>query len=405
MIKPVKIYVALPVMEEFDYLPQCIDAIRAQDYRNFEVIICLNQPDEWYTLPEKKHVCVDNLKTLGYLRQVKDFDLKVIDRSSPGKGWKGKRSGVGWARKTAMDEIAEVAEDRDIILCLDADTIFPENYFSSVVNTFTENPHISALSVPYFHRLTGDETLDRAMLHYEIYMRNYALNMLRIKSPYAFTAIGSAMATTAKVYRAVKGIAPKPSGEDFYFLMKLRKHGKVISHNPVKVYPATRYSDRVFFGTGPALIKGVQGDWESYPMYHYYYFDEVAETTDAFGTLFEKEVPTPMTLFLQRILKEDILWKPLRKNHKTKERFIRACHEKVDALRILQFLKYRQRLKHSSDEVNLREFLYTFYAPELRAARIALADLDFNKSSIEYLDKLRRMMMEIEETVHSGKRT
>jgi hypothetical protein len=54
--------------------------------------------------------------------------------------------------------------------------------------------------------------------------------------------------------------------------------------------------------------------------------------------------------------------------------------------------------------VNLKEFLYTFYAPELRAARIALADLDFNKSSIEYLDKLRRMMMEIEEAIHSGKR-
>ena len=139
-------------------------------------------------------------------------------------------------------------------------------------------------------------------------------------------------------------------------------------------------------------------------LFRSYYFDEVAETIDAFGTLFEKEVQTPMTLFLQRILKEDILWKPLRKNHKTKERFIRACNEKVDALRILQFLKYRQRLKNSSDEVNLREFLYTFFAPELRTARIALADLDFNKSSIEYLDKRRRMMMEIEEAIHSGKR-
>ena len=52
-----------------------------------------------------------------------------------------------------------------------------------------------------------------------------------------------------------------------------------------------------------------------------------------------------MTQFLRDQLKRDDIWQPLRKNFKTRELFVHACQERVDGLRILQFLKfYREQM-------------------------------------------------------------
>ncbi len=96
--------------------------------------------------------------------------------------------------------------------------------FNRLLNTFKHHPDAVALSVPYYHNLTGDEEKDRAILRYEIYMRYYAINLWRIGSPYNFTAVGSAMALPVWAYRAIGGITPHKSGEDFYFIQKLRKY-------------------------------------------------------------------------------------------------------------------------------------------------------------------------------------
>jgi hypothetical protein len=44
-------------------------------------------------------------------------------------------------------------------------------------------------------------------------------------------------------------------GEDFYFLQKIFQMGKTKELDDVMVYPMARFSDRVPFGTGPALQK------------------------------------------------------------------------------------------------------------------------------------------------------
>ena len=85
------------------------------------------------------------------------------------------------------------------------------------------------LAVPYYHKLIGDAT-DRLILRYEIYMRCYLINLLRIQNPYAFTALGSAMAVTVRAYRKAGGLTPVKSGEDFYFLQNLiSSHYKIYS--------------------------------------------------------------------------------------------------------------------------------------------------------------------------------
>jgi hypothetical protein len=203
------------------------------------------------------------------------------------------------------------------------------------------------------------------------------------------------MAITVSDYNAVKGIAPKLSGEDFYFMQKLRKYGSIIVWNEERTYPATRYSDRVFFGTGPALIKGVQHDWDSYPMYSYHIFNEVKETFDLFGELYTKDVDTPMTDFLEQTFLAKNLWQPLRKNFITKEKFVKACTEKVDGLRILQYLKSKQCVS-DNDAVFLTEYMNMFHQRELIENSINVSTLHFDKSSISELNNVRDLLFSIE---------
>ncbi|MFZ4549612.1 MAG: hypothetical protein ACOYN4_19345, partial [Bacteroidales bacterium] len=338
---PPKIYVALPVMDEMERLPLLIKAIQRQSIKDFELIVCVNQPDLWWENPLKIDICKTNQSAILYLQSLNDKRITIIDKSSPGKGWLPKVQGIGVARKFLMDYISSIAENNDIIISMDADTVFNHSYFSSILENLRLNPTVSAIAVPYYHQLLGESGLDRAMLRYEIYMRSYAINMWRIKSPYSFTALGSAIALPVWAYKAVGGMTPKLSGEDFYFLQKIVKSGRLIHWNLEFVYPATRLSDRVFFGTGPALSKGISGDWQSYPIYNYQLFDLISTTTNAFKVLFTKDVVTPLDDFLFDKFGE-LPWRKLRQNFKTEAHFVRACHEKIDGLRILQFLKESQ---------------------------------------------------------------
>ncbi len=391
------VFIAIPAMNEMEWLPEFINCLRSQSFRNFKVFIGVNQPDDWWGKEDKIHICENNQKSIEYLNSIQNLDLEIIDNSSIGKGWVGKKTGVGWARKIIMDKVATEANDSDIMLTLDADTTFEPGYFQSVMDTFSKHPKAVALSVPYYHKLTGDTEPDRAILRYEIYMRYYALNLWRINSLYNFTAVGSAMALPIKAYKAIGGITPHKSGEDFYFMQKLRKYGTVLTWNNEKVYPAARFSDRVGFGTGPAMIKGRAGDWDSYPIYPFNYFDEVKSTYDLFPLLFEKNTSTPMDDFnLEKFGVKDI-WKLLRENNKKVDNFVRACHHKVDAFRILQFLKWKSLPENSSDEENLYKWFETFYPDQIKDFSFDLNNLEFDMCSIEELNQIRNKLAQIEE--------
>ena len=390
------IYVALPVMDELDWMPATLEAISAQSYPDVFIVACVNQPDEWWEDPAKKEICKRNQRCLEHLHAYPG-SIEIIDRSTRGKGWKGKRHGVGWARKTIMDRIAEIAQDDDIILSLDADTHFTPEYFSSVVRTLTANPDAMALSVPYYHMLPEDPVATRTVLRYEIYMRYYVLNLWRIGSPYSFSALGSAMACTVKAYQTVGGMTPKLSGEDFYFLQKLRKAGEIISWTGEKVFPAARFSSRVFFGTGPAMIRGREGDWSSYPIYSSELFDEIGESYLLFPSMFQKRVDTPVTRFLAAQTGEQDPFALLRKNFKEPTLFVRACHEKFDGLRILQYLKQRHEPMEGLDEINFLEWMRRFYSVDAGCQIPDKTKFSFAESNQEELDRLRDFLVREED--------
>lgn len=337
------IYFALPALNEAEYIGDTLRCVMMQQTEcNVEVYVCINQPDSWWEDPEKIHVCLNNQRTFEIVGAISK-KIHIIDRSSKGNGWKGKETGVGQARNTLMNEINRLASPEDLIISIDADTKFEKSYVETIIQNFKIHQSALALSTPYYHHLTHDEAANKAILRYEIYMRNYSLNMLRINSPFAFTALGSAMACRVSAYRKIGEISPMKSGEDFYFLQQLRKIGSILIWNESHVFPAARFSDRVYFGTGPAMIKGNQGNWESYPIYCPSLFDEIGETYQHLNQIYKNSFENNFLNFLKIQFKNDNFLDPIRKNSKTAEQFVKAFHFKVDGLRILQFLKQQQK--------------------------------------------------------------
>jgi len=384
-----KLFIAIPAMDEWEYLPQTLNALAQQKTTfPFHVYICVNQPDIWWKEENKISICENNQKLLKFLKNYKKFNITIIDKTSIGKGWENNKFGVGWARKTLFDEIMKTANEEDVLISLDADTVFNDNYLQSIGENFTNNK-MEALSLPYYHKLTEDEKVNRAILRYEIYLRNYFINMHLIDSPYAFTAIGSAIAVTVKALRKIRGLTPLRSGEDFYLLQKLRKMTDISNYNSELVYPAARFSHRVPFGTGPAMLKGSNGDWASYPIYHHSLFKEIQNTYHIIPELFYNDVDTEFINFLKTQYKTNDLWSPLRKNFKTLPQFTRAFHEKADGLRILQFLKSKQEENKMSEEMVIHDNLKIFQQ-NIISRRLQPTDADAELSLV------RDVLFEIE---------
>lgn len=388
------LYVAIPAIDELDHLPVTLDNLAAQrvDYP-FTVYVCVNQPESWWNNPDKIDVCQNNQQLIKFIRNYPKLPVEIIDKSSLGNGWGDKNHGVGWARRTLFDHILSVATAEDVIVSLDADTCVKPEYLQSIGENF-ENRALTAVSLPYYHRLTDDDAANRAILRYEIYMRSYLINLYGISSPYNFTAVGSAIAVRVEALRKIGNITPMKSGEDFYLLQKLRKMAPISNWNAQAVYPAARFSARVYFGTGPAMIKGNEGHWESYPIYHYSLFSSIKDTYLQLAKLYTEDFETPFLQFLKEQYRDDKLWVPIRQNSKTLERFERAFHEKADGLRILQYLKEVNPTQGKTDSVALRENMMHFFdgtIPDFMPEGYELSDL-----TIEQLDIIRNMLFEKE---------
>lgn len=427
-------------------LPRMLSSLDAQTCLPEAVFVCINQPAAYYGDGSSEHarVCEVNEATFRQLERMVagnrfSFPVVLIDRYSPGRAWDAKHYGVGWARKTAMDAALEYARSRPwplervLLACMDADTLYPEDYLECQAALFAACPEALALSNPYYHfleeglagaKLLGwkagtvvagnvpsgmfpqetapegmpssgpahaglsdsvpDCSLDVngarsdsekracAMLHYEVYMRSYALNLMLVGHPYALTAVGSSMSCTLEAYRKIGGISPFKSGEDFYFLQKMLKTGAVLRHSPALSHPSPRLSTRVFFGTGPALNKGVEGQWASYPIYPMSLFGRMQDAYEALPDLYDflcgPEVPDGLCRPLAR--KFDFWgaafgsdwWKPIKAHcGGRKAQFVRACMEKFDALRSLQFLKASYVQDNRQDWLNLRELCHELW--------------------------------------------
>ncbi|MBQ2553371.1 MAG: hypothetical protein II563_11085 [Treponema sp.] len=387
--------IAIPAMDELDYLPVTLDALSKQDTRlPFEVYVCVNQPDEYWNHPERQTVCKNNQKLLEFLHGYKSLTLHILDFASPGLGWKGKKTGVGFARKVLFERILSECDPKDIIISLDADTTFGTCYLQSVADRFERNPEMTAMSVPYYHPLNGgDEIRDKALLRYEIYMRNYAVNLLKISSPYGFTALGSAIAMRACSLKKIGNITPYQSGEDFYLVQKFCKMGGLSLFNTECVYPAGRYSDRVPFGTGPAMKLGAEGIWDSYPIYHFSFFTSIQEAYGKLRELYENKLSVKDNDFLRFLQKENQkpdIWQDIRENVSDFQHFVKAFHQKADGLRILQFVRAKQQQQPDLERNALYDNFH-FWMPE-KCPNWLMPSQHWHQYTLEQLNTLRDLL-------------
>ncbi len=384
-----RLYIAIPLMDELENIPTLLNCLKSQTFRNFVTVICVNQPESFRFDESKMRIVKSNTSTISLLSTEKELDIRIIDSATEGNGWTGKLHGVGAARREIFNFISKIAMEDDLIISLDGDTEFGEGYFKAVVDKFESDKNIAAISIPYFHELSGNEIIDRAILRYEIYMRHYHLNLSRIGSPYNFTSLGSAIGFRLGDYKKIGGMSPKLSGEDFYFLQKMAKFKPLANHLDNPVFPQARFSDRVFFGTGPAMIKGSMGDWSSYPIYDYKSFDLIYNFFQSIKELYLSETKTIVDDYVS--VGGLTPWSKLRANSKNIEQFTKSVHQNFDGLRTLQFLKSNHEFSQDEDSNLICRFLSKFY-PDF----VIPQNFSLENSSIGDLNLIRNFLFEEE---------
>lgn len=190
-----------------------------------------------------------------------------------------KHAGVGLARKIGMDEALRrfaTINYPGLIVCLDADCTVSESYLMTTEKQFLLNlPHVCNIYFEHDLALVHDENLRQGIIHYELFLRYY-VNALKYSGfPFAMHTIGSSMAVRADIYAKVGGMNRRKAGEDFYFLHKIAPQRRFIHIHEAVVYPSSRISYRVPFGTGKA-----QADWQTdqsklLETYHFQIFEDL----------------------------------------------------------------------------------------------------------------------------------
>jgi len=171
----------------------------------------------------------------------------------------GHQTGAGLPRKLGMEEaLLHFNGDKSgIIVSLDADCLVAPNYLTEIYRNFKEY-RLHSATIEFHHpveQLDVSDPLRIAATNYEAYLRYYRCALEYCGYPYPYFTIGSAFAVTAETYLKAGGMGKQQSGEDFYFLQKVFPLGRTRFIDTTCVYPAARTSDRVPFGTGPALQK------------------------------------------------------------------------------------------------------------------------------------------------------
>jgi hypothetical protein len=268
--------VILPVCgEKADCLDTVFEELRSSSAL---VIVCLNRPqshvksNQWHQQNHHlKHLLIKAANQIiksdqGHrlLIGVNGLDILLLDfNEQPFDQSKG----VGLARKIAADTALKLIYLGKIacpwIFSTDADVTLPNNYFS-VVNDL--NDKTSAISIEFLHGGTDSQAL-LYQQQYDFKLQYYRQGVEIINSKYAYIPLGSTLVINAIAYAKVRGFPIRSGGEDFYILNKLAKVGQIYNSPEPVIKIQIRYSDRVPFGTGPAISQLAESQNE--PKYYH----------------------------------------------------------------------------------------------------------------------------------------
>lgn len=190
-----------------------------------------------------------------------------------------KHAGVGLARKIGMDEALRrfaAINYKGMIICLDADCRVAPNYLR-VLEKVQVNHQPQSCTIYFEHNMEQAESseLREGILYYELFLRYYVNALAYAQYPFAMHTVGSSMGVRADTYALSGGMNRRKAGEDFYFLHKVVPLGSHYSVCDTLVYPSSRLSDRVPFGTGKAQQEWMDNEESRQYTYHPAIFDEL----------------------------------------------------------------------------------------------------------------------------------
>lgn len=264
-----------------------------------------------------------------------------------------KQSGVGCARKLAMDKAARYFYEKrggeGILASLDADTCVEKNYFTELRRCFGAKD-VAGVTVDYEHTWenTGNPEEIEAICKYELYLRYYRRCLEYVGHPYAFSCLGSAFAVNVRDYVALGGMNKRQAGEDFYFIQKLISTGRLTHLSTTKVYPSARISERTPFGTGQAVkqILREKGSWKTY---HFGAFRLLKPFFDSLEELYGAEDPK-IESFIHKQPEglRNFLWdhgmgaviREVNDNCASLYQFRKRFFDHFNAFRVLKYLNY-----------------------------------------------------------------
>lgn len=294
------------------------------------------------------------------------LDCLVISALEPSYAL-GDKEGVGRARKMGADAALALHVRGDIasgyVGFTDADATVDLDYFRILAAPHAGDP--CGLSFPYRHRGCGDIEVDRAMRAVEASFRHYVLGLRRAGSPYAYHSLGSALAVSFRCYAQVRGVPNRQAGEDFHLLNKLVKLAPLRRLTEPVVSLQIRRSDRVPFGTGPALNSALVAATDK-ALQNPAVFDLLRQFLRVMTESVRALKPPPRSAtarYPKWLLDEaEVLYRALERPLQqcpTEIQRLRRLHEQFDALATLQFIHRRERAKDVAP-VDARQALATW---------------------------------------------
>ena len=306
----------IPAFQESgDFIDRFINSILAE--QKCLLIVVLNQPDNELGRQHQQaqidlaqhivqqgdlHWQQDSLRLINLARANSRANsaILLVDRyqqSIPPE------QGVGLARKIGADLAAKLYLENVIasswIHSTDADAHLPNNYLTAHLDDNLPCQHGVATCCNFYH-YSDEPTVHQANQRYERGLRYYVAGLQYAQSPYAYFTIGSILSFNVLAYCQARGFPKRNAGEDFYLLNKLAKLGKVIYLADVVIKLDARPSQRVPFGTGPAVqsIMQLTEQGQDYQYYHPNIFIELKACLTAFDSLWHYREQPENWLFL-----------------------------------------------------------------------------------------------------------
>ena len=407
--------VVVPAIEESENVKRLLTSLTRNDKQYFDESLFLFVVNNLES--SELTVKLDNLNTLDFLRGIIGKDLRtpdtktlidsginigIVDASSEGHEMPEKDGGVGLARKIGMDLALTILDynsnRKKILICLDADCTVENNYLTSIVEA-VNSKNISAAYVHYEHKLPDEPKHKLAIICYEIFLRYYLLGLIHAGSPFAFPTIGSTMICDYESYIKVGGMNKKKAAEDFYFMEKLGKITRIEKIGSTKVYPSSRPSWRVPFGTGQRVNRFLQEAHDEYVLYDPESFDVLKKWTEIFNAeeilgadeylLRAKEIDRAMHKFLiQNSFAEN--WNKILQSSKSVEQIWKQKLMWFDGFRTLKLIHFLR--DNGYPLVNMFDAIDKLFAMIGKDSKIARSDLIPSvEIQIEYLKHLRRL--------------